>query len=121
MNLVREYIKDLKVEGVKLQFQLCSPRDRIQKNDVLGNFDFDELHSDIANKTIRAAITQIEQVSTYEELFDLFDEWDKTRVEIQYQGYFNCPKRKTEAWCYVFFKRILKRNHQDLYEQLIGK
>ena len=120
MDLVSKYIQDLKVEGIKLQLQICSPHAKEQHNSILGKFDFEKLDGPAAVKIIRNAIDRIEATSSYEELFDLFEEWNKERTVIQYQGYFNDPKRRTEAWCYVFLKRILK-NHKDLYDQIYGR
>lgn len=121
MNLVQEYIKDLKVEGIKLQLQICSPHAKTQRNDILGNFDIDELDSVVAIKVIRDAIEQIQMVSSYDELSDLFKKWNEQRTIIQYQGYFFDRRRKTEAWCLVFLKRVLRKKHPELRKIIFGR
>ena len=121
MNLVKDYLKDLKVEGVKLQLQLCCPYDKLQHNDILGTIAIDELDIPMLNLIVRGAIDRIEMISSYEELIDLFKEWDHNRLVIQYEGYYSDKKRKTEAYCLVFLNRIMRKKHPQLRKIINGR
>ena len=120
-NLIQEYIKDLKVEGVKLQLQLCSPYDKLQHNDMLGTIAIDELDVPMLIKIVRDAIDRIEMISTYEELIEIFAEWTLQRRIIQYEGYYDDKKRKTEAYCLVFLNRIMRKKHPQLRKIINGR
>ena len=121
-TLVNNFMQDLKLESIKLNFQLASPASEHQNNDVLGTLTAHELDSVYAMKVIRSAICSLDKCKSIVDLHELFDEWNAIRIDIQYQGYGYDPKtksaRKGEAYAYIFLMRVLKKRHRDLYSYM---
>lgn len=115
-------MQDLKVESIKLNFQLAAPASEKQSNDVLGTLTAHELDSIGAMKVIRSAICSLDKCKSIVDLHELFNEWNSIRIDIQYQGYGYDPKtkasRKGEAYAYIFLMRVLKNRHKDLYSYM---
>jgi hypothetical protein len=118
-DLIDSFINDLKVEAVKLQLQLSSPASTRQDNDVLGSLLDGEVDAGSAMGVIRDAMHGLREADSVADLQALFEEWNKNRIEIQYDGYGYTENsrttRKGEAYAYVFLMRVLKKRHADLY------
>ncbi len=121
--LLEAYIKDIKIEAVKFQLQTSVPHSEIQHNDMMGKFDFTMLKSEKISKILGAEIRIVEDIlKSYDYvniLAPVVKHWNDKRIEIQYVGYGNGDggtARRTEAWCYVLLRRILKRKHKELYK-----
>ncbi len=115
-NLIKDFIKDLKIEAVKLNLQLSSPNARTQKNDTLGTLVDSELDSTYVMTVIRTAIKDLESSESIIDLQKIFNAWNKTRIKIQYKGY--TIATQSEAYAYVFLMRILKQRHVDLFQYM---
>ena len=117
-TLVNAFMRDLKVEAIKLNLQLSCPYDVYQDNEVLGTLTAHELDSVHAMVVIRTAIAALTKCESLTDLHILYDEWNKTRIEIQYKpsGYNSITKG--EAYAYVFLMRVLKKRHKDLYSYM---
>jgi len=113
--LVNNFMQDLKIEAIKLNFQLSCPYDTYQDNAVLGTLTANELDSVHAMTVIRQAIADLKACEHIVDLHNLYDEWNKARIEIQYKPYGYDSKAKGEAYAYVFLMRVLKKRHKDLY------
>ncbi len=117
-TLVNNFMKDLKVEAIKLNLQLSCPYDTYQNNDVLGTLTAHELDSIHAMAVIRQAISDLSACTNLVDLHILYDEWNKTRLDIQYTIYEYDSESKGEAYAYVFLMRVLKKRHKDLYSYM---
>jgi len=117
-TLVDNFMRDLKVEAIKLNLQLSCPYDRYQDNDVLGTLTAFELDSVHAMTVIRKAIADLTACTHLTDLHILYDEWNKARIEIQYKPYGYDSKAKGEAYAYVFLMRVLKKRHKELYSYM---
>ncbi len=115
-TLINDFIKDLKVEAVKLNLQLCSPNTNRQKNDMLGTIVDKELDSSYAMTIIRQAIKDLEASDTIMDIQKIFNIWNETRIKIQYSGY--TIVSQSEAYAYVFLMRVLKRRHVELFQYI---
>ncbi len=115
-TLINDFIKDLKVEAVKLNLQLCSPNTNRQKNDMLGTIVDKELDSSYAMTVIRQAIKDLEASDTIMDIQKIFNIWNETRIKIQYSGY--TIVSQSEAYAYVFLMRVLKRRHVELFQYI---
>jgi len=115
-SLINDFIKDLKIESVKLNLQLSSPNDERQTNTMLGTLIDGELDSTYAMTILRTAIKDLESIESIIDLQTIFNTWNETRIKIQYAGY-TIPKR-SEAYAYVFMMRVLKNRHTSLFEQI---
>ena len=118
-ELIDNFINDLKVEAVKLQLQLSAPASERQSNDVLGSLVDGEISAGSAMQVIRDAMHALRKADSVADLQELFEEWNKNRIEIQYEGYGYTENsrttRKGEAYAYIFMIRVLKKHHEDLY------
>jgi len=118
-TLVDDFMQDLKLEAIKLNFQLSCPYDKYQDNAVLGTLTANELDSIHAMTVIRKAISDLGACTSLVDLHGLFDEWNAIRINIQYAGYGYDPKtkafRKGEAYAYIFLMRVLKNRHKELF------
>ena len=119
-DMIDNFINHLKVESVKLQLQLSSPAKDVQKNDVLGNITDGDLDAAAAMTVVREAMADLRSAETVMELQELYDKWNKNRIEIQYEGYgyYERPTRKGEAHAYVFLMRVLKKHHKELFKYM---
>lgn len=115
ITLVNAFMRDLKVEAIKLNLQLSCPYDVYQDNEVLGTLTANELDSIHAMTVIRKAIGDLTECEHLIELHELYVEWNKARLEIQYKPYGYDSKSKGEAYAYVFLMRVLRKRHKDLY------
>ena len=86
-ELIDNFINDLKVEAVKLQLQLSAPSTERQNNDVLGSLVDGEISAGSAMQVIRDAMHALRKADSVADLQELFEEWNKNRIEIQYEGY----------------------------------
>ncbi len=112
-------MRDLKVEAIKLNLQLSCPHDRYQKNQVLGTtLTANELDSIHAMAVIRKAIADLTACNHLADLRELYNEWNKSRIEIQYKPYGYDSKDKGEAYAYVFLMRVLRKRHKELYSYM---
>lgn len=121
-NLVDDFMKDLKIEAVKLNLQLSSPHSEYQDHSVFHNLQASELDSIRAMTIIRQAIADLSACESIVDLHELFNEWNKIRINIQYDGYGYDKKTKTyrkgEAYAYIFLMRVLKKRHKELYSYM---
>ncbi len=120
-KLLIDFINDIKVEAVKFRLQTAVPHSEIQHNDIMGNFDFQQLNSEMIGDILGAELRNLEKlINSYDYvpiLTDIIKHWNDKRLEIQYDGYGSGDKgckRRTEAWCYVLLKRILRKRHKEL-------
>lgn len=118
-NLVNEFMQDLKVEAIKLNLQLSCPYVKYQKNDVLRTtitaFELDSVYAMNVIRTAIAALTECESVF---DLQELYNEWNETRIDIQYKSYGYDSKAKGQAYAYVFLMRTLRKRHKELYNYM---
>ncbi len=121
--LLRAYVKDLKVESVKFRLQTSMPHSQIQHNDMMGNFDFNDLDSTMIGQTLGEELQRVENLlNTYNYalyLAEVMKEWNTARLHIQYEGYGYGDEskiRRSRAYCYVLMTRILKKHHKELYK-----
>lgn len=117
-NLVNDFMRDLKVEAIKLNLQLSCPYDTYQDNEVLGTLTAFELDSVHAMTVIRTAIAALTKCEHLVDLHILYDEWNRARIEIQYKPYGYDSNAKGEAYAYVFLMRVLKKRHKQLYSYM---
>jgi len=117
INLVNDFISDLRIESVKLHLQLSSPSDDSQNNEVLGILIDGELDPSYSMSVIREAMVELREVEDLKGLHKIYDRWNKTRIKIQYEGYGYAregAQRRGQAYAYIFIIRILKKRH--IYE-----
>jgi len=104
INLVNDFISDLRIESVKLHLQLSL---------IDG-----ELDPSYSMSVIREAMVELREVEDLKGLHKIYDRWNKTRIKIQYEGYGYAregAQRRGQAYAYIFIIRILKKRHKELY------
>lgn len=121
-KLLIDFINEIKVEAVKFRLQTAVPHSEIQHNDMMGNFDFQQLNSEMIGSILGTELSNLEKlINSYDyfpTLAHIVKQWNDKRLEIQYSGYgagnSGC-ERRTEAWCYVLLQRLLRKRHKELY------
>jgi hypothetical protein len=121
-KLLEDFIKDIRIESVKFRLQTSVPHKEIQHNDIIGNFEYNGQDGATVAETLGKQLKKIENLVTAHDpvplLTTMVKEWNDTRRTIQYQGYYGSNERRSEAYCYVFLLRILKRKHKVLYKKI---
>jgi len=121
-QLLEDFITDIKTEAVKFRLQTSVPHSELQYNDIMGTFDFTTLDGftigSILGKELRKVESLLNAYNYINQLSEIMQHWNTTRIEIQYDGYGygeDSNIRRSEAYCYVLLTRILKRQHKKLY------
>lgn len=119
-TLLQNYIEDLTVQGVALCLQVNSFAEGQAKNPILRNIRLEAIDSTEITQRFRIEFNMVRRVQTIEELVELTERWFEEKIYIQYVEEFGYgeegKKFMARAYCCIFFLRILKKYHKELWK-----
>ena len=122
-KLLNNFVRDIRVESVKIQMQIAVPHATKQKNPILGTIDYSTFDSGTIGGTLGTELRKLQELLIVEnylpKLKDIVQSWNETRIKIQYDGYGYGNQEKisrSEVYAYVLMLRILKKQHKELYK-----